>query len=364
MKTWGILFSVLFTLPLLANQPIEEKVELRKKITKAFDAPISKTISASNRYGKITVVTYSGQQVKYDIDIVAKASSQAKAQKDLDRVSIIFEDSPAVVSATTEIEDKTAWFTWSWSGNAELDIKYTVYVPDGRKLDLNQKYGNILMPVYNGACTLETAYGNIEASDINAPYVVNIRYGNGRFGCIKSGTINLKYSDMTANSVEKAEVDIKYGKLLVDNAHNLIVNSKYSNYNIGNCNTLSFSGGYDHVIVKECGKLNYENKYGELEMGTLSGNASIIGSYHTTSIREIRSGVTSIQIEGSYGNVNLSSQGGYQYVVEGKYTSVKKPGQAGDEDEDEDGKTLVKGSKKGGGPKISIIGSYNSVVLK
>jgi len=34
------------------------------------------------------------------------------------------------------------------------------------------------------------------------------------------------------------------------------------------------------------------------------------------------------------------------------------------EDEDEDGKTLVKGSKKGGGPKISIIGSYNSVVLK
>ena len=125
MKTWGIICLLALSLPLWANQPPEELVELRKKITKTFDAPTGKTIAASNRYGKITVVTYSGSQVKYDIEIIAKASSQSKAQKELDRVSVIFEDTPGLVSATTEIEDKTAWFTWSWSGNAELEINYT-----------------------------------------------------------------------------------------------------------------------------------------------------------------------------------------------------------------------------------------------
>ncbi len=362
MKIWGILLLLAFSLPVWANQPPEDLIELRKKITKAFDAPVGKTIAASNRYGKIAVVTYSGQQVKYDVDIIAKASSQSKAQKELDRVSVIFEDTQGVISATTEIEDKTAWFTWSWSGNAELEINYTIYVPDGRKLDLSQKYGNILMPVYNGVCTLETAYGNIEASDINAPYSINIRYGNGRFGCMKSGTIDLKYSDLTANSLDNATVEIKYGKMIVETAHQMNIDSKYSNFTIGSCNSMVFNGGYDHMILKSCGKLVYENKYGELELGTLAGNANIIGSYHSTGIKEIRSGVNSIVIEGSYGNVNIQSSSGYQYSVEGKYTSVKRPGQ--NTEEEEDGKGIVKGIKKGGGPTISIVGGYNSVVLK
>ena len=362
MKTWGIICLLALSLPLWANQPPEELVELRKKITKTFDAPTGKTIAASNRYGKITVVTYSGSQVKYDIEIIAKASSQSKAQKELDRVSVIFEDTPGLVSATTEIEDKTAWFTWSWSGNAELEINYTMYVPDSRKLELNQKYGNMLMPVYNGACTLETAYGNIEASDINAPYRVNIRYGNGRFGCIKSGTIDLKYSDLTASSLENATVEIKYGKMIIESAHQMNIDSKYSNFTIGSCNGMVFNGGYDHVILKSCGKLTYENKYGELELGTLSGNATITGSYHSTGIKEIRPGVTSIKIEGSYGNVNIQSSGGYQYSVEGKYTSVKSSGQ--NQVDEDDNKGFVKGIKKGSGPAISIVGGYNSVVLK
>ncbi|MBK8701045.1 MAG: hypothetical protein IPN29_16505 [Saprospiraceae bacterium] len=362
-----ILFTCLLgTLRMQASLPPEDVVEVRKKITKTFDAPQNKTISADNRYGKITVVTYSGQQVKYDVDIIASASSKSKAQEELDRVSIVFEDQSTSVSAATEIGDKSGWFNWSWSGNVDLEINYTVYVPDHRKLKLTQKYGNILLPVYNGPCTLVAAYGNIEASDLNANYDISIRYGNGRFGCIKNGNINLRYSDITASSLENANVERKYGKMVVEHANKLTVVSKYSNYTIGSCATLNFDGGYDQVNLRESGPMVYENKYGELDLGTAIGNITIIGSYHSTAIKEMKSTVTNVNIEGSYGNVSLSSTGAYSYYVDGKYITVKEPS-GRDRREDEDGgHTMVKGSKRGNGagPNVNITGNYNTVVLR
>ena len=363
MKLFLYLTLFCFATSLFGSINLSDKIEARKKITKTFDAPSSKTIAAINKYGRITVVLYNGSQVKYDIEVIARSSSKEKAEKELERVSVIFEDRDEEVVGTTEIGDKSSWFNWSWSENTELEINYIIYTPDSRKLRLSQKYGNILLPNYNGPCNLDIAYGNLEGADINATLQLSLRYGNGKMGCLKNAGFDIKYSNFVASTVYDANVNIKYGEFDMDHAHNLNFDSKYSNFKLGNVANLKIDGGYDQYEVREAMNVMITNNYGGIELKSLTGNLDINSSYHTTKVGMVKSSCQKIQIEGNYSNIKLGFESGYTYAVEGKYMSVSAKNKH--KEEEEDGAfSRIKGSTGAGkGAEVMIKGNYIDVGL-
>ncbi len=345
-----------------------ENLELRKKITKTFDCPSSKSIEVSNTYGKINVVIYNGAQVKYDIDIIAKADTKAKAQKELDRVSVTFNDAITKVAAKTNIEDKSSWFgwNWSWGGNTEMQVNYTLYVPENRSLTLIQTYGNIYIPNYGGPVNLEIAYGNIEAADLTNTLKLDLSYGEGKLGCIKNAKLDLAYSDISINSAGTLTTDLQYGKLtILESCESLNIETDYSEISLGSINKLIGSGGYNHYQITSSGEVKMDNEYGDLSIQSLRGNINVNSDYHTTKIENITVTSREINVMGDYSTLKLNSTEGYTYNVSGSYNTVKAPNSS-TENEDDDNDKIVKGVKKGNRSStvIKVNGDYMHVSLK
>lgn len=358
----GLLFSTTFAL--FGSET--ENLELRKKITKTFECPASKSVEICNTYGKITVVVYSGSQVKYDIDVVAKADSKAKAQKELDRVSVLFNDNTAKVSAKTSIEDKSSWFNWNWSwnGNSEIQINYTLYVPDNRSLILSQTYGNVYLPNYGGQTNLDVAYGNIEGADLTNTTTVDLSYGEGKLGCIKNGKFDIAYSDFTINSTSAITTELQYGKFnIIETCESLNIETDYSDINIGNVNKISGSGGYNHYQIASAGDVKMDNEYGDVTIAQLKGNVNVNSDYHSIKIENVSTTVREINVYGDYSSLKVLSADGYTYNVTGSYNTVKAPNSNTTGDDDD---KVVKGSKKGSKSNalIKVSGDYMHVSLR
>jgi hypothetical protein len=341
----------------------EGGIALSKKITKSFDCPASKLVAAANSYGNITIVVSSGTQVRYDINITAKADSKAKAQEEIDRVSVKFNDGPSKVLATTDIESKSSWFNWSWGGSTELDINYTIYVPDNRSLDLNQTYGNVHIPNYNGPISLDVSYGNIKVADLGNKLKVELSYGEGSLGCIKNATMDLDYSDLSINSAASINSNLQYGKFqIVESCDALTIDADYSEIELGNVGKLNATGGYNHFNATNLGDTKISNEYGDLSINYLKGNLNIDSDYHATKVLSMGSSVREINLNGDYSSLKLTADG-YNYNVSGDYLNVKAPGSSSESNSD-DSKTY-RGSKKGKGvTMIKVTGDYVNVSLK
>jgi hypothetical protein len=366
MKHLLLPICLLFTSTFALFGSETENLELRKKITKSFDCPSSKSVEISNTYGKIAVVVYNGSQVKFDIDIIAKADSKAKAQKELDRVSVLFNDNTSKVSAKTSIEDKSSWFNWSWSwnGNSEIQINYTLYVPDNRSLTLSQTYGNVYLPNYGGQTNLDVAYGNIEGADLSNTTNIELSYGEGKLGCIKNGKFDIAYSDFSINSSAAITTELQYGKLnIIETCESLNIDTDYSEINIGNVNKINGSGGYNHYQLASAGDVKMDNEYGDVNIRNLRGNVNINSDYHTTKIENVTTSVREINVYGDYGTLKIMAADGYTYNVTGSYNTVKGPNSNSDGDDDD---KIVKGTKKGSKSNaiIKVVGDYMHVSLK
>jgi hypothetical protein len=371
MKYILFAFCISINFAALASGQTEENFELRKKINKTFECPLTKTVEVTNTYGNITLVVYNGTQIKYDIEVISKADSKSKAQKELDRVNVVFNDTASKTAAKTTIEDKSSWFgwNWSWSGNTEIQINYTIYLPDNRSLSLNQTYGNVYLPNYSGPIDLEVAYGTIEGADLSNTLKVDLSYGQGKLGCIKNSKLNVDYSDIIINSAAKLTMELQYGKLtVIESCESLTIDADYSEITLGNGGKLAGNGGYNHYQVASAGDVEMSNEYGDISIQTLKGNLIVDSDYHTTKIETIKASVKSIKVNGDYSTLKLNSADeGYTYNISGSYNTVKAPNSNSDEDEDDnDNDKTVKGVKKGGKSNtfINVTGDYIHVSLK
>jgi len=121
-------------------------------------------VRLSNKYGKIDIQTWDKPMVDVSVVITVVAKSQEKADATFDRIAINFSGDGNNYSAETDINSKSgAWWAW-WNGNSsdEFSIDYTVRMPTGCRLSVNNKYGDVFLDELNNDLNLEIKYGNFD----------------------------------------------------------------------------------------------------------------------------------------------------------------------------------------------------------
>ena len=236
----------------------------KKEINKSFNVGKNDILQVDNRYGNITVTHWSKSEVSIRVVIEAKARNEEKAQDIIDRVNIRMEKMGNTVSAVTSLRSQNG----NNGGNQSFTINYYVNMPAELTCDLTQKYGNITMPENNkGKCSLYVKYGNLNGGNFTGPLNIEAKVGNG-----SQLNIDSKYSNLNLGNVLKMNTEAKYGDIHIDRLDNGYMELKY-----GNC------------------------KIDELKQGITVDELS----YSTLTIKDLASNFDKVNVDASYGNLNI-----------------------------------------------------------
>ncbi len=166
--TWGVIGRPVFG-PIADRPALEETVDQ----TVSLAGPC---VEIENALGSITVETYGGEGSSVRIGAVKRAHTQAI----LDRVSILIEPTRCGLTIRS-----TGPRTGYW------EIDYTVAVPPGVELSLEQAAGSIRLNGVSAAASIDLGIGEIEIEGIDGPSLL-----------LQSGAGDVRISGVEAEMVE------------------------------------------------------------------------------------------------------------------------------------------------------------------
>jgi hypothetical protein len=291
--------GLLFCTSLLAKEDNSEKT---KTYTKTYDVSSSDKISIENSFGQTKLVTWASDKVEVDVEIKVNASSDEKAQRLLDAITIEDGKSGSRVFFKTNINSNNK----GGKGNhTKMEINYIVHLPAGNPLDLKTQFGDTYLPDYTGAANIEVTFGSLIASNLANVQNLSVQFGKADIESIANATIKVGYSAFSIKKISgdiDAEFNFCPGKeIKLDNTvKSLKIANNYSTVKINADKGLSA----DFDIETHFGEFKNHSDYTIVEEKEKEGEwKSPKFDYHFTG--KAGNGDIKVRIKSNFGNTTI-----------------------------------------------------------
>ncbi|PQB04295.1 hypothetical protein [Aureitalea marina] len=335
---------------------LKGKYTKEKKLNKEYTVNTNASLTVSNSYGNIDVVSWNENRTVIEVVIKTNGNNEEKVQKKLDDIDVEFSGNASGVSARTVFNGKKKG--WNWWGNnnnnVSMEINYTIKVPVTNSVDLSNDYGPINLNRIEGRAEISCDYGQLnigelmgDNNDLNFDYTKN-----STIGYMKTGSINADYSNFTLERTEALDLNADYTKSEVMEVH-----------------TLDYSCDYGKLTVGEVTNMDGSGDYIPLRIGKLNGDLTVSADYGSISVDRVTSSGGDINIESDYAGIKIGFESGYSFDfdLDLRYASLK-----GEElvemqhTHKENSRKTYKGyhGTKGSGNTIYVNSEYGGVTLK
>lgn len=268
-----------------------------REFTRRYKVMPDTKVEISNKYGNVEINTWQKDSVVFEVKIKVEEKSLSKLEKTMAGIDFDFTNSAHFLIAKTivnktssTIEKELLKFKETilqTEGNVE--INYTVWMPEKCALNLDNKYGNIFISDFEGDCTISLANGNLKAHDFNG-----------------KTEINLSFADATINKMNTAQLNTNYSEVDIDAVKKLIILSKQSTYEISEVSDLDINARRDKYRIRLVDKLNAEGSFSNFRISDLKDRIRFRSDYGDLNIENISAEFTSIYIETMSADVNLN----------------------------------------------------------
>ena len=364
-----------------------------KNFSRTFAADRTDKISLSNQFGFMNIKIWDRKEVKIDIAISAYSNNDKEAQELIDQVQIDAGKTGDLISCKTEIDRENRWS--GRNKKREIKVNYVVYIPAANALTLSQQFGNVDLGDFSGALSAKVQYGNFVAGKLaDDNNYITVQYGKTTIEEVNKATIKQQYgSGLTIGTAgelnltaQYAGVNItairgnavikqQYGSgLRIGSVNNLELSAQYANVNIttirGNA---TIKQQYNSIDIGTVGKLALTAQYANATIASLRGDGDFTMSYNTFNLGEVGIGCRSLNITGSYANLNVGFANGFNadFSVHKSYGGFKygdnvKARLETDDDEERGSSTKDYTGKigNGGGSAVKVRTSYGSITFK
>lgn len=327
----NMLFLVLVlgisTLDSYASNPPSDLTEFTKSIKKDFNMNRDGEVTLTNKYGDISLKTWSKDQVTIDVTITVNARSESSADNVFDRIKIGFSNSSSYVKAETSIESSSKSSWWGNGEKGDFRIDYVVNMPDAASLKLNNKYGNSSIGAIGGDATVTVKYGDFDLESVGAKTNVILGYGNGTIGKINGLGVDVKYSKLKLKEASQVNIESKYSKIYIDKATKMKSLSKYDNYNLGELTEINNQGKYDHFEIESVDKISAYSKYTHFEIDELSKSAEFELKYGGVKVDDLKRGFEKILFDCEYTECKVYMDENVDFSLDAvvDYASIRYP---------------------------------------
>lgn len=274
-----------------------------KQIVKSFKVKTTTKIEVYNKYGKIQVIQWDKDSVKFNIMLVAKSDDAKDAQNLLNNVDFDFTNTSYYVSAKTKIgadrkgilSDIKLLKENLISNDNKVKIDYTLFVPSYVNLKLYNKYGDVYVDDIKGDFELELSNGDFKANDLTGSSEIELKFCNNvDINSMTSGRMNISYSEVNIKVAKQINLSSKSSKVVIDKIDVLKIQSRSDKYYVAKA-THFFGDTYFTDIT-----LNYLEK--ELSITTKYGNLNIESISKTFSFVNVNSKITDMNLFFEYGS--------------------------------------------------------------
>jgi len=304
MNSKKIFYSLLFIWTCLSFTTGQE---FSNQVVRSYKISNATSIDVLNKYGKIHVISWDKDSVKFIIDIKIRNKDAEKLDKIKNNISFEFTPAAYFVMARTKIGDGSedairdlvdlagSYF----SSQNQILIDYTVMVPTYAALKLENKFGDVYLDDREGNLNLILAYGNFKANSLN---------GN----C----SIKLSSGDAEINSLIDGQITISYSNLHILRAQKLTLESRSSNININEINDLTLRSKRDKLNLPRVRVMKGDSYFSEFSLLGLQDELDYIFRYGSLTIDNIEKDFSAITILSEYTDLRLSFVKGAAYDIE------------------------------------------------
>ncbi len=227
--------AMLTTTQLLAKT--DDGSEKTKSYTKSYSISASDNISINNQFGETRLEVWNNNEIKVDVQIKVKASTEAKAQRLLDDITIEDGKQGGGVYFKTKIEHDDD--RGDKRGNTEMHIDYVVHLPASNPLNLDTRFGDTYMPDYSGPVDIENKFGSLTAGNLTNVKELAVEFGKGDVQSMHGGSLTVKYSTFTIGKLS-GDIEARFefcdgSKITLDNGIKSF--NLYNNYSTVKINT-------------------------------------------------------------------------------------------------------------------------------
>ncbi len=271
--------------------------EYTKHISRSFRIGNSMTVEISNKYGRVHIIPWNEDSVRFSIDMRIRAKDGQKLERMKQNVEFEFTTGQYFVVARTRFVDSGSDvfkdivdIAGSYlSSSNSVSINYTVMVPASLTLKIENKFGDVYFDDHNGPVTLVLSYGNLKANRLNGRSEMKMTSGDAEINYMKDGMIA-----------------VGYGNVHIRECGKLSAQTQSSVINIEKLGSLKLNSRRDKYFVDEIGTLSGESYFSNLNLGRLSDAINLTSRYGDITIDDIPRSFSIVNINSELTDLTLS----------------------------------------------------------
>lgn len=248
-------------------------------------------LKLENKYGKVHITTWNRNEIEVTATIKYGHRSERVAKDKINCININAEAGTDYVQVKTVFNCDISNRQYIYNDGKRIrltgpKIDYEIKIPDQGKLDLTNKYGNIVLGDIKGETKINLKYGSLAAQTLNGNHnILKLNYSSS--STIQSANqldIETDYSDLSIGLARNIQLDTNYTNISIDEIGKIVEsNMDYGNLNIGTLGDMKLSADYVNLIIEKLHK-----------------NLALDMDYGSYKINAIENGFTFIKIDNKY----------------------------------------------------------------
>jgi len=165
-----------------------------KAVNKSYNVSSSDKLDIQNSFGSVEVHTWNKNEIKVDVNIEVSATTDALAQRIIDRINIEDEKNGRGISFKTSMKDNNQNNNNNKDEKSTMHINYTISMPAGNPLTVKNEFGSTTIPDFNGEVDLTSKFGSLTTGNLSSIKAINVEFGKATLTNISSAPVNIKFS--------------------------------------------------------------------------------------------------------------------------------------------------------------------------
>jgi hypothetical protein len=219
--------------------------EKRKTYEKVYDLNGNDKVEVDNSFGDIKVTIWDKSQVKLYAEFIVTAKTESWANEVIENLKI--EDSKSNGKVSFEFENNSKIYK-NKNSSQTMENKLEVFVPANTILQLENSFGDIIVPDYSGNIDIESKFGTLTAGKLTNVEELSVEFGKASIESLANANATFKFSKIEIkNLIGANKLNYEFcnkSTLLLNNAATTTnITESYSTLNIKPSS--DFSAAYD-----------------------------------------------------------------------------------------------------------------------
>jgi len=273
--------AAIFVILMAGSLPFGAKAQFSetREMVKSFPVLEDTQIEIANKYGKIDVKTWDKDSARFEISIRVEEKKLSKLEKSIRDIDFNITDSEHYLIFRTEVEKNKSGLAKEFqrfketllSSDGNVQVDYTVWVPDSNRLKIENKFGDIFIGDYKGEVSIDLSNGNLKANDFEQQLDLILNFADATINTIKTGRLDCNFSELYVKEAGSIRVISKSTEFDLQEIGDMNVDSRRDKFRIRKVDLIDAQGSFSNFRISELNdRVNIRAEYGDLEIENIS----------------------------------------------------------------------------------------------